>query len=97
MKKTAFMLPHSHFKFVSIVLGLWNTFGTFQCGMDAVLTAMKGQVAPPTLHGLVLFFSSRENHVITVRPVSSLLKHVGSKLNKKICNFFHDKLVISDI
>ena len=90
-EKTAFVSPYGKFEFTRMPFGLKNAPATFQRLMEVVLGDCY-HCSAPYIDDVVVFSSSREEHIEHLRQVLERMRRFGLTLKESKCQFGRKKL-----
>lgn len=86
-KKTAFSTPFGHYEYVRMPFGLKNAPATFQRLMNSVLRDYINKICVVYLDDILIFSTSLEEHMDSIKKVFNKLKDSGLKIQIDKCNF----------
>jgi hypothetical protein len=90
--KTAFTCHRGLYRFSRMPFGLCNAPATFQRAVDVILATVRWQCAITYLDDVIVYSSSKEQHLKDLRQVLSLLRDAGISLKLSKCHFFQESV-----
>jgi hypothetical protein len=91
-EKTAFTSHEGLFQFLRMPFGLRNAPATFQRLLDIALAGLTWKVCLVYLDDIIVYVSSREDHLAHLDAVLHRLYRAGLSLNLKKCRFFRSEV-----
>jgi len=80
-ERTAFNVEGRHYKYLRMLFGLENTPSTFQRVMDNVLQNLMDDICLVYLDGIIVYFSSLQEHLVNLNKVFPRLQRSNLKVN----------------
>lgn len=80
IKKTAFSTDRGHYEFTRMPFGLKNAPATFQRLMNSVLAEFLGNSCLVYLDDIIIFSTSLEEHILSIRKIFERLQTVNLKI-----------------
>lgn len=87
ISKTAFSTSQGHFEWVRMPFGLKNAPATFQRLMNSVLAEYIGKICFVYLDDIIIFSTSLEEHMISIKKVFQRLREAKLKIQPDKCQF----------
>ncbi len=86
-EKTAFVCHRGHFEANFVFFGLTNAPSYFQRAMDRILSPLIGTCVFVYIDDIIVYSTSKEQHILDVEKVLQLLIANGLKLKASKCDF----------
>lgn len=80
VRKTAFSTNNGHYEFIRMPFGLKNAPATFQRLMNNILKDFIGKICHVYLDDIIIFSTSLEEHIISVRKIFQTLQNANLKV-----------------
>lgn len=90
--KTAFSVDHGHYEYSRMTFGLKNAPATFQRVMDNMLREHIGKNVLVYMDDIIIFSSSLQEHIETLRKVFTKLREHNFKTQLDKCEFLHKEI-----
>lgn len=91
-EKTTFTCHAGSYRWLRLPFGLRNAPATFQRAMDIILSSVKWRFCLVYLDDIIVFSSTKEEHLRHLRSVFQLLREAGATLRLQKCDFFKKKV-----
>jgi len=92
--KTGFTTMYGNYNFVVMPFGLTNAPATFQREMNRIFFPLIGKCMFVYLDDIVIFSSSKEQHLQDLKEVFKIIREHGLKINLEKCHFFMEEVEI---
>ena len=92
--KTGFTTMYGNYNFVVMPFGLTNAPATFQREMNRIFFPLIGKCMFVYLDDIVIFSSSKEQHLQDLKEVFKIIREHGLKINLEKCHFFMEEVKV---